>query len=279
MRGPGLDLKTAIARRMADQAPFGVWTPVDFIDLGTRDAVDQALHRLTHAGDIRRIARGLYDKPGLNALTAKATNPDPRAVVDALARRDKYRMIVDGITAANDLGLSDAVPARIVVHTDARLKPLELGNLRIVFRQLLERQRRGGPGDLEDDLRQLPHRELVRVADVRGVRIAVHEQAIDPFHLVFHGGSGSLPQEISDAVDYGVVKMNVDTDTQYAFTRPVAGHMFSNYDGVLKIDGEVGDKKTYDPRSYLKKAEASMSERVVEACNDLKSAGKSISAS
>ena len=134
MRGPGLDLKTAIARRMADQVPFGVWTPVDFIDLGTRDAVDQALHRLTRAGDIRRIARGLYDKPGLNALTAKATNPDPRAVVDALARRDKYRMIVDGITAANDLGLSDAVPARIVVHTDARLKPLALGNLRIVFR-------------------------------------------------------------------------------------------------------------------------------------------------
>ncbi|WP_290721180.1 class II fructose-bisphosphate aldolase [Gordonia sp. UBA7599] len=100
-----------------------------------------------------------------------------------------------------------------------------------------------------------------------------------PLDLVFHGGSGSLPQEISDAVDFGVIKMNVDTDTQYAFTRPVAGHMFSNYDGVLKIDGEVGDKKTYDPRSYLKKAEASMSERVVEACNDLKSAGKSISAS
>jgi hypothetical protein len=134
MRGPGLDLKTAIARRMADQAPFGVWTPVDFIELGTRDAVDQALHRLTRAGDIRRIARGLYDKPGLNSLTAKATNPNPRAVVDALARRDKYRMIVDGITAANDLGLSDAVPARIVVHTDARLKPLTLGNLQIVFR-------------------------------------------------------------------------------------------------------------------------------------------------
>jgi len=134
MRGPGLDLKTAIATRMADQAPFGVWTPVDFIDLGSRDAVDQALHRLTRAGDIRRIARGLYDKPGLNSLTGKTTNSDPRAVVDALARRDKYRMIVDGITAANDLGLSDAVPARIVVHTDARLKPLGLGNLKIVFR-------------------------------------------------------------------------------------------------------------------------------------------------
>jgi fructose-bisphosphate aldolase class II len=100
-----------------------------------------------------------------------------------------------------------------------------------------------------------------------------------PFDFVFHGGSGSLKSEIEDSLNYGVVKMNVDTDTQYAFTKPIAGHMFSNYDGVLKIDGEVGNKKVYDPRSYLKKAEASMSERVVEACNDLHSAGKSISAS
>ncbi|MCS3781329.1 class II fructose-bisphosphate aldolase [Tsukamurella ocularis] len=99
-----------------------------------------------------------------------------------------------------------------------------------------------------------------------------------PFDFVFHGGSGSLKSEIEDSLSYGVVKMNVDTDTQYAFTRPVAGHMLSNYDGVLKIDGEVGNKKVYDPRSYLKKAETSMAERVVEACNDLHSAGKSISA-
>ena len=99
-----------------------------------------------------------------------------------------------------------------------------------------------------------------------------------PFDFVFHGGSGSLKSEIEDSLKYGVVKMNVDTDTQYAFTRPIAAHMFSNYDGVLKIDGEVGNKKVYDPRSYLKKAEASMSERVVEACNDLHSAGRSVSA-
>jgi fructose-bisphosphate aldolase, class II len=94
-----------------------------------------------------------------------------------------------------------------------------------------------------------------------------------PFHLVFHGGSGSLPQEISDAVDYGVVKMNIDTDTQYAFTRPVAGYMLSNYDGVLKVDGEVGNKKLYDPRAWGKVAEAGMAARVVEACQNLRSAG------
>jgi fructose-bisphosphate aldolase, class II len=99
-----------------------------------------------------------------------------------------------------------------------------------------------------------------------------------PFDFVFHGGSGSLKSEIEEALRYGVVKMNVDTDTQYAFTRPLAGHMFTNYDGVLKVDGEVGNKKAYDPRSYLKKAEASMSERIVEACNDLHCAGRSVTA-
>ena len=97
-----------------------------------------------------------------------------------------------------------------------------------------------------------------------------------PFDLVFHGGSGSTAQEISDAVDYGVIKMNIDTDTQYAFTRPVADYMLKNYDGVLKIDGEVGNKKQYDPRAWGKIAEAGISARVVEACERLRSAGKTI---
>src|SRR6266513_1854675 len=96
-----------------------------------------------------------------------------------------------------------------------------------------------------------------------------------PFDLVFHGGSGSALEEIREAISYGVVKMNVDTDTQYAFTRPVADHMFRNYDGVLKVDGEVGSKKVYDPRSWGKAGEESMSARVVQACQDLRSAGTS----
>lgn len=135
MRGLGLDLKATIVERMASRAPFGVWTPSDFVDLGPREAIDQVLHRLTRSGAIRRITRGLYDKPGMNKLTTKPTNPDPRAVIDALARRDQARILVDGITAANDLGLSDAVPARIVVHTDARLSPLKLGNLTVEFKK------------------------------------------------------------------------------------------------------------------------------------------------
>ena len=96
--------------------------------------------------------------------------------------------------------------------------------------------------------------------------------------LVFHGGSGSSLQEIHETLDYGVIKMNVDTDTQYAFTRAIAAHMFKNYDGVLKVDGEVGDKKTYDPRSYMKKAEQNMADRVVRACEDLRCAGRTLGA-
>jgi fructose-bisphosphate aldolase class II len=98
-----------------------------------------------------------------------------------------------------------------------------------------------------------------------------------PMDLVFHGGSGSLLSEIRDSLDYGVVKMNIDTDTQYAFTRPVVDHIFKNYDGVLKIDGEVGSKKAYDPRAWGKLAEAGMAARVAHACEDLRSTGTSIS--
>jgi fructose-bisphosphate aldolase class II len=98
-----------------------------------------------------------------------------------------------------------------------------------------------------------------------------------PFDLVFHGGSGSELSEIHETLGYGVVKMNIDTDTQYAYSRPVADHMFTNYSGVLKVDGEVGVKKQYDPRSWSKAAETGMAERVVTACQDLKSAGTKLS--
>ena len=96
------------------------------------------------------------------------------------------------------------------------------------------------------------------------------------FWLVFHGGSGSSVEEIRETLNYGVIKMNIDTDTQYAFTRPVVEHMFHNYDGVLKIEGEVGNKKMYDPRAWLKKARANMADRIVQACDDLCSTGKTM---
>jgi fructose-bisphosphate aldolase, class II len=110
---------------------------------------------------------------------------------------------------------------------------------------------------------------LAEIQDAVGTKYGVQK----PFSLVFHGGSGSDLADIREAITYGVVKMNVDTDTQYAFTRPVAGHMFANYDGVLKVDGEVGSKKAYDPRSWGKAAEAGITDRVVRACEDLLAAG------
>jgi hypothetical protein len=114
--------------------PVGVWTPADFLDLGSRDAVDKALQRLVAADELRRIDRGLYDTPRFNPLTGKASVPDYRRIIDAVARRDQSRMLVDGMTAANDLGLSDAVPGRIVIHTDARVRPIQIGKQTITFR-------------------------------------------------------------------------------------------------------------------------------------------------
>jgi fructose-bisphosphate aldolase class II len=113
---------------------------------------------------------------------------------------------------------------------------------------------------------------LKEIQDAVGAKLGQDK----PFDLVFHGGSGSTAQEISDAVDHGVIKMNIDTDAQYAFTRPVVDHIFKNYDGVLKVEGEVGNKKAYDPRAYGKLAEAGMAARIVEACQQLRSAGNKI---
>ncbi|MEU6535740.1 class II fructose-bisphosphate aldolase [Streptomyces sp. NPDC047000] len=106
--------------------------------------------------------------------------------------------------------------------------------------------------------------------------IAAKYGKANPFNFVFHGGSGSTAEEIATALENGVVKMNLDTDTQYAFTRPIVDHVFRNYDGVLKVDGEVGTKSTYDPRTWGKLAEAGMAKRVVEAAQALRSAGTKI---
>ena len=121
-----------------------------------------------------------------------------------------------------------------------------------------------------------PGNVKLRPTVLRDIQTAVGDRLgkEKPFLLVFHGGSGSTAEEIRESVSYGVVKMNVDTDMQYAFTRAIAAHLFEHYDGVLKVDGGVGDKKAYDPRSYLEKGETGMAKRVVEACQELGSAGK-----
>ena len=129
------DLKSAIASLVNAADPNHVWVPADFAQLGNRDAIDKTLQRMVRAGDLRRIDRGLYDRPSINRLTKRPTTPDYRAVVEAIARRDQLRLLVDGMTAANDLGLTDAVPARVTIHTDARRRGIKLDNLAIDFKQ------------------------------------------------------------------------------------------------------------------------------------------------
>ncbi len=159
-----------------------------------------------------------------------------------------YTTVDDAMATAQALGLGEK---------GIYMAALTFGNVHGVYK----------PGNVK-----LRPEILKEIQDAVGAKYGTEK----PFNLVFHGGSGSLPSEISDAVDYGVVKMNIDTDTQYAFTRPVVEHMFKNYDGVLKIDGEVGNKKAYDPRAWGKAAEAGLAARVVEACQNLRSAGTRI---
>ncbi len=127
------DLRCRLLARVASQ-PDEVWTPADYADLGGRAAIDKTLQRLVAAGELRRFDRGLYDRPRKNSLTGRPTVPDYRAVIRAVTRRDQARAVVDGMTAANDLGLTTAVPARIEVLVDARLKPIKLGNQEIHFK-------------------------------------------------------------------------------------------------------------------------------------------------
>jgi fructose-bisphosphate aldolase class II len=159
-----------------------------------------------------------------------------------------YTTVADGLATIEKLGLGEK---------GRYMTALTFGNVHGVYK----------PGAVK-----LRPAVLKEIQDAVGAKYGKDK----PFDLVFHGGSGSTPQEISDAVDYGVIKMNIDTDTQYAFTRPVVEHMFRNYDGVLKIDGEVGNKKQYDPRAWGKSAEAGMAKRVIEACEYLRSVGKTI---
>lgn len=158
-----------------------------------------------------------------------------------------YTTVADGIKTVEALGLGE---------NGRYLSALTFGNVHGVYK----------PGNvhLRPELLEEIQREI-------GAKYGKQ----NPFDLVFHGGSGSTDKEIADAVSFGVIKMNVDTDTQYAFTRPIVNHMLKNYDGVLRIDGEVGNKKLYDPRNWGAAAEAGMAERVVQAATQLGSAGKS----
>ncbi len=128
------DVKNQISRLIGTAGPSHVWVPADFASLGSRDVVDKTLQRMVAHGALRRIDRGLYDRPAINSLTKRPSAPDYRAVVDALARRDQTRLLVDGMTAANDLGLTDGVPAKVTLYTDTRRRSIQLDKLVIEFK-------------------------------------------------------------------------------------------------------------------------------------------------
>ena len=134
MLNPTPVIKSQILQRIRQAPADKVWTPVDFLDLGSRDAVDKTLQRMVASNDLRRIDRGLYDQPRVNTLTGQPAAPDYRSVIDAVGRGDQVRVLIDGMTAANDLGLTTAVPGKIIVHTDGRLRNITLGNLILQFK-------------------------------------------------------------------------------------------------------------------------------------------------
>jgi fructose-bisphosphate aldolase class II len=188
----------------------------------------------------------------------------------------KARIIMEmeiGVVGGEEDGVVGEINEKLYTTTDDALATAEALGLGERGRYILAATFGNVHGVYKPGHVKLRPTVLKEIQDAVGVKYGKDK----PFDLVFHGGSGSALEEIHEALTYGVVKMNVDTDTQYAFTRPVAGHMLGNYDGVLKVDGDVGTKKAYDPRTWGKAAEAGMSARVVRACQDLLSAGQKLS--
>ena len=199
-----------------------------------------------------------------------------RTADELLAACAKARIVMEleiGVVGGEEDGVDNAINDKLYTTPEDALRTVDVLGAGERGRYLLAATFGNVHGVYKPGNVKLRPQILKEIQDAVGAKVGRER----PFDLVFHGGSGSLLSEIRETLDYGVVKMNVDTDTQYAFTRPIAAHMFANYDGVLKVDGGVGDKKAYDPRSYGKTAEASMAARVVQACEDLRSAGNHLS--
>jgi fructose-bisphosphate aldolase, class II len=197
-----------------------------------------------------------------------------RELLDACAKANIVMELEIGVVGGEEDGVSHEINDKLYTTSADALRTAELLGLGENGRYLLAATFGNVHGVYKPGNVQLRPAVLKELQD--SVAAAHPGHGDKPFDLVFHGGSGSLLTEIRETLDYGVVKMNIDTDTQYAYTRPVVGHMFTNYDGVLKVDGEVGNKKAYDPRAWSKAAENGMAQRIVEACTDLRSVGTSI---
>jgi fructose-bisphosphate aldolase class II len=260
----------AFAREVARKYPVNVALHTDHCP---QDKLDSFVLPLLEASEAEvRAGRDPIFNSHMWDGSAETLEDNLRIAEDLLARTAAAKIILEveiGAVGGEEDGVENEINEKLYTTVEDGLKTVEalgtgekgryitaltFGNVHGVYK----------PGGVK-----LRPELLKQIQAEVGARIGKE----NPFDLVFHGGSGSTEQEIADAVSYGVIKMNIDTDTQYAFTRPVAGHMFTNYDGVLKVDGEVGNKKAYDPRVWGALAEKSMAARVVEAAKQLGSAG------
>lgn len=265
----------AYAHEVAKNYPINVAVHTDHCP---KDKLDSFVRPLLAISE-ERVARGenpLFQSHMWDG-SAVPVEENLSIAAELLERTSKAKIILEievGVVGGEEDGVSHEINEKLYTTVEDGLRTVEVlgagekgqyitaltfGNVHGVYK----------PGAVK-----LRPEVLKEIQDEVGAKIGKER----PFDLVFHGGSGSTLEEIRAAVDYGVVKMNIDTDTQYAFTRPAAAHMFSNYDGVLKVDGEVGNKKAYDPRAWGKLAEAGMAKRVVEACEHLRSTGTSLNA-
>jgi fructose-bisphosphate aldolase class II len=263
----------AFASEVAKKYPINVALHTDHCP---KDKLDKFVRPLLAISQ-ERVARGEQPLFQSHMWDGSAVPLDENLQIarDLLAEAQKANAILEieiGVVGGEEDGVVGAIDEKLYTDVADAIKTAEMlgtgengryilaatfGNVHGVYK----------PGNVK-----------LRPEILKELQDAVTEKAgrEKPFDLVFHGGSGSLLSEIHESLDHGVVKMNVDTDMQYAFTRAVADHMFKNYDGVLKVDGEVGNKKTYDPRVWGKAAEASMAARVVESCQALRSAGTTL---
>ncbi|HTT54684.1 MAG TPA: class II fructose-bisphosphate aldolase [Streptosporangiaceae bacterium] len=260
----------AFARSVADKYPVQIALHTDHCPKNKLDGFMRPLIKLSQ----ERVARG--EEPLFNSHmwdgSAVPLDENIALATELLAECAKAHAVMEmeiGVVGGEEDGVTGEMNEKLYSTPEDALAVAEALGLGENGRYLLAATFGNVHGVYK------PGHVTLRPSILRDIQQAVGAKydRDKPFYLVFHGGSGSALEEIREAISYGVVKMNVDTDTQYAFTRPVADHMFRNYDGVLKIDGEVGNKKSYDPRAYGKAGEAGMTARVVRACEDLLAAG------
>ncbi|MFI0448154.1 class II fructose-bisphosphate aldolase [Actinomadura sp. 6N118] len=261
------------ARVVAERYPVNIALHTDHCPKDKLDGFMRPLVKISQ----ERVARG--EQPLFQSHmwdgSAVPLEENLQIAAELIEECAKARVVMEmeiGVVGGEEDGVANEINEKLYTTTDDALATVEAVGLGEKGRYILAATFGNVHGVYKPGAVKLRPEVLKDLQDAVGAKY----NKTKPFDLVFHGGSGSTLEEIREALSYGVVKMNIDTDTQYAFTRPIAAHMFSNYDGVLKVDGEVGNKKKYDPRSYGKAAEEAMASRIVTACENLLCAGKKL---